>query len=293
MDKRYRGIVALLATSILWGSSFPVIKYVVGSVDEYTYTWMRSLLAMLGLAPYVIYAWRRGYSLGRGVSGGLIVGATYAMGLWLQGWGTVYTSASNAAFITGLSVVFVHIYVAVVEGRYDYRLALMLVSAVLGLYLLSEPGGELGFGDMLVLLGALFWAAQILLVDKYSGENPLVLAFAENMPALLFIAPSLLTGGLEWRPPGRGAVLALIYLSLICSDAAYALQFYGQRLIKPAVAGIIFLLEPVSAAILDAAMLHEYMASPQILGASLILLSLILAVTMKAGPKNIRLREIS
>ena len=59
------------------------------------------------------------------------------------------------------------------------------------------------------------------------------------------------------------------------------------------VAGIIFLLEPVSAAILDAAALHEYMASPQILGASLILLSLILAVTMEAGPKNIRLREIS
>ncbi|RLG84141.1 MAG: EamA/RhaT family transporter, partial [Thermoprotei archaeon] len=95
-----RGIAALLGTTILWASSFPVIKIAVGSSTGLGYTWMRSAIAALALLPL---AARRIGRAGRATAlGGVVTGIAYALGLWLQGWGTGLTTASNSAFITGL-----------------------------------------------------------------------------------------------------------------------------------------------------------------------------------------------
>ena len=271
----YRGLIPLLLTAFLWGSSFPAIKFVVAEVDEYTYVWFRSLAALAGLTPYALYAvYRR--RLDRGiVVGGLVTGSVYAVGLWLQGWGTMYTTASNSAFITGLNVVFVHLYSALLVGRYSRRLAASLASAVAGLYLLTEPVSGFGLGEGLILMGAFFWAAQIILIDRYCGGDPLLFTYFEMMPALVFIAPSLYMGAVEI--PGGMRLAALVYLGLICSDAAFAFQAYGQRYVEATVAGIVFLLEPVFATFMAWLFLGETLEALQIGGAVLILLSLFLS----------------
>lgn len=46
----------------------------------------------------------------RDIRGGLLAGIAYTLGLWLQGWGMRYTTASNAAFITRFNVVFLSIF---------------------------------------------------------------------------------------------------------------------------------------------------------------------------------------
>ncbi len=272
------GLGALLATTLLWGSSFPAIKVVVGVIDEYGYVGFRSLIAVLGLLPYTLY-----YHLRRGfdknlVVGGLIIGVTYAVGLWLQGWGMKYTTASNAAFITGLSVVFVHVYSGLVLKRYTLLSFSSLVSALTGLYFLTDPSVYgLNIGDFLVLAGAFAWAAYIVLVDRYSGYNPLVLVFYSMIPATLYIIPFTLSmGQASW-----GNLLTvlpfLIYLALACSDAATALQVYGQRFIRVEAAAIVYLLEPVFASILAYMFLAETMEPTRILGATLILIAIFLA----------------
>jgi drug/metabolite transporter (DMT)-like permease len=279
MRRTTRGVLLLLGTSLLWGSSFPAIKYSVSGISEYTYTWLRSAVAMIGLAPYMAYALSRGRVSRRTVERGVMVGVAYALALWLQGWGTKYTSASNSAFITGLDVVFVHAYASLMEKRYEPCLGLSLALSVAGLYLLTSPSGSLGMGDFLVLLGAFVWAAQIILVDRFSDEDPLAMTFFEMSPALIFAAPdlhALLSGGGVAMPRGM-ELLVMIYLGLACSVAAYALQIYGQRFVPPTLAGIVFLLEPVFASLLAAATLHEAMNALQAGGAALILASLALA----------------
>ncbi|RLF99528.1 MAG: EamA/RhaT family transporter [Thaumarchaeota archaeon] len=276
-DRRpvYRGLAALLLTTLLWGSSFPAIKFVVDEISEFTYVWFRSLVALAGLTPYTLYMVFKRRLDREVVVGGFLAGIAYAVGLWLQGWGTKYTTASNSAFITGLNVVFVHLYSMLLVRRYSGRLAASLISAVTGLYLLTKPVSGFGFGEGLVLAGAFFWALQIILIDRYCEGDPLLFTYFEMMPALLFMAPSLHNGIVE-IPHGM-RLIALIYLGLVCSDIAFALQVYGQKFIEAAAAGIIFLFEPVFAAFMAWLSLGETLKPLQIIGASLILLALFLS----------------
>ena len=269
-----KGLAALLLTAALWGSSFPVIKMAVSEVRALTYTWIRGLLAALGLAPYVALAARRGRLTRQAVLGGLLTGSVYAVALWLQGWGTAYTSASNSAFITGLNVVFVHAYTALRARRYGRELGASLLLALAGLYLLTAPSAGPGVGDLLVLAGAFLWAAQIILVDRYSQADPGVFTFFEMLPCVAFLLPDLALG---WQPVELHVLGLLAYLAFFCGDLAFALQVLGQRHLSPAASAVILLLEPVFASALAFALLGEVMLPLQALGAALMLAAMYVA----------------
>ncbi len=273
---KFKGVVAIALTSLLWGSSFPVIKVVIAEMSEYTYTWLRSLIAVAGLTPYLIYyLHRRGPPSWVAVKGGLMAGVAYAVGLWLQGWGTRYTMASNSAFITGLSVVFVHLYVALIRRSYSPYLGISLALSVAGLYMITAPSTGFNFGDLLVLLGSVMWAAQLVLVSRYCREDPIIFTLFEMLPATFFIVPDLLAGSLG---PFRLDLIALItYLALVCGNGAFTLQVIGQRYVSAAAAAVIFLLEPVFAAMLARLLISELMTAGQIVGASLIVAAMLIA----------------
>ncbi len=277
-------VAALLVTTLLWGSSFTAIKLVVGLVNEYRYVWVRAVIALLGLLPLLVYETVRGsrerllYSL----KGGIAAGVAYTLGMWLQGWGTAYTTASNSAFITGLNTVFVHVYQGLIASRYSWLHGMSLGLAVVGLYLLTAPQGGLGIGETLVLLGAIAWAAQVIIVDKYSGSSPPVFTFAEAAVAVSMIIPDAVVYGDPFSIPIEALPL-LAYLGIVCTDAAFALQVYGQRGVDPAAAAIIFLLEPVFAHVIARFLLGEEYGFVEVFGAGLIVAAAALAV--RAGGK--------
>ncbi len=278
-NPKIRGLVALILTSVLWGTSFPIIKTVMYYVNEYTYTWVRSLIAILGLTPYLLYTYFRGEFSVSTARGGLLAGVAYALGLWLQGWGTKFTTASNSAFITGLNVIYVHLYSAIIMRRYSLKLCLALILSISGLYLLTTPTTGFNIGDLLVLAGSFMWALQIILVDRYSRGDPLIFTLFEMVPALTFLIPDvLLYGSIS---VSVNVLLLITYLAFVCSNAAFALQVFGQRYVSPAVTAIVFLLEPVVAAVLSYVVLNEVITSIKALGASLILTAMFLSSTDK------------
>ncbi|HDI02081.1 MAG TPA: EamA family transporter, partial [Ignisphaera sp.] len=69
----------------------------------------------------------------------------------------------------------------------------------------------------------------------------------------------------------------LIYLGIACSVTAFALQAYGQRYVKPEIAALIFLLEPVVAAFFAWILLNEYLSVIQITGSIAIMSSIAMA----------------
>lgn len=272
----FKAVAALLGTTLLWGSSFPAIKVVMESINEYRYTWIRALVALVALLPYLAYAHGRGRIDPLTVKGGLLAGVAYSLGIWLQGWGMKFTTASNAAFITGLNAAFVHAYQALIEREYGVRLGASLVLGMVGLYLLTAPRGGLSFGDALVLLSALAWASQVIVVGRYCRGDPLVFTFFEFLPSIAFALPDLSVHGKPEVPPQ--VLVLLVYLGVVCGDAAFALQVYGQRNVRPAAAALVFLLEPVIAAILAFMLLGEMFTAVQVVGALLILASMLAAV---------------
>jgi drug/metabolite transporter (DMT)-like permease len=272
------GTALAVLTTVVWATSFPAIKVVSPVVGSYAYTWMRSAIAVAALLPFTI---RSILSSSRTfLRYGLLAGISYAFGLWLQGWGTGLTTASKSAFITGLSVVFVHIYVALAERRYSLLDAAAAASSIAGLYLLTSPssGGSL-FGDILVLLGAVGWAAEIIFVSKAAGEDGSSLALTTLIliPSTAFIAADALDGDGLTRPP-LWALVLLAYLGLACSDGATILQVEAQKRIRPETAAVIYLLEPVFATIISHFTLGETLTLKAAAGAVLIMTAMILAV---------------
>ncbi len=272
VSERGLGILALLGTVLLWGSSFTAIKVTVSVISPLTYVWLRALIAFLGLTPYVLYVSRHS-SIKAWVKGGLVTGAVFALGLLFQGWGTKYTSASNSAFITGLNVVFVHLYVGVVRREYSVGHGLGLLLSVAGLYLLTSPEGGLGVGDLLVLVSAVMWAAQVLLVDRFSASNPAIFTWAEMIPSIFFFVPDVTLNGIPRIP--ITLIPVITYLGLACADAAFTLQVFGQRRVDPASAALIFLLEPVVATVIATIILGESVTPVKAVGMTLILVAIV------------------
>lgn len=278
------GMGSLTAATFLWGSSFPVIKVLVVELDELTYTWFRGLLATVVLLPYIVYRAGRGSIERDTIVGGLRTGVAYTFGLWLQGWGTRYTTASNSAFITALHMVFVHIHVATARRSYSSSLALAVVLSILGVYLLTVPSTGFNIGDLLVLLGALGWASQVILVDKYSRGDPLQFVFGQFAVSLLFVIPDYIDEGVIL--PSKKQLGLLAYLATVTGIGAFSLQVLGQRFVGPAASAVTFQMEPVFASLLSVTLLNEILVSKQVVGAALVL-----AATALSGREDVKTVE--
>ncbi|MCD6323964.1 MAG: DMT family transporter [Desulfurococcales archaeon] len=280
------GLGALLITTLLWGTSFPAIKLATQSVDGITYTWVRGVISLAGLTPVVLYFLAKGKVRRDAIVGGLATGVVFALALWLQGWGTSLTTASNSAFITGLNVVIVYGIDALIKKEpYGLRGLISLTLSVIGLYLISGGMSGVRIGDLLVLGSAFFAALQVELIHKYSSSNPSVFVFFEMVPMSFFVVADMVRG-FNWVGIAE-ALPYLIYLGLVCNDVALAFQVYGQRHFRAYEAAVVYLLEPVSAAVFSYLVLGEVLTLKNYLGAALIVLAMA-AVTVKVGGSELK-----
>jgi len=273
------GQAILLFLTFIWGTTFSIIKVVVENIGFAYYVFLRFSLASFFLIPYIIFKYRREVFY-RNLVPGAVLGLLFFGGISFQGWGIEYTSASNAAFITGLSMVFVYI-IEVATGRekISIRLLSVIVLSIIGLYLLSFKDMFMPcVGDLIVLIGSLFWAFQIISIGKYSRNLDLLyLLFFE----IIFTAIGSLIILPFIKIPSVNNILNilpyLLYLAIFCTILANTLQLYGQKIVRNVEAALIYLMEPVFASIIAFLMLGEQLSMRQIIGALAIIIAMILS----------------
>jgi drug/metabolite transporter (DMT)-like permease len=175
-----------------------------------------------------------------------------------------------SAFITGLATIHVHLYSALIKKKYFWLDLAALVSAIIGLYVLTSPSGGMGLGGVLVFAGSIMWALQIVLISRYGYSSIVEFLFDTFIAGVLYGPPALLAGlnlTLE-------AWIYISYLAIACSIGTALFQVLGQRYISESTAAIVFLLEPVFATIFSILMGIEYITVYKVVGGGLILLSL-------------------
>lgn len=273
----------LVGVAAVWGGTFPVIKTLVGQVPPHTLLALRfTAAAALLLVP----AWPRYASLQpeeRRVLGleGMALGLCLWAAYFLQTAGLQFTTASKAAFLTALGVVLVPLLGALLF-RYQPAPATWLGVGVatVGLALLSLPGGE-GWlpstGDLLVLLAAVAFALQVLLVDRWGHRHdPLLLTAVELVTVALLSVPAALTfERFPLRHPWS-LWIGLAYLAVPATALALWIQIRYQHQTDPTRVGIILSTEPVFGALLAWVFLGERMTSLGLAGAVLVLAGLLL-----------------
>jgi drug/metabolite transporter (DMT)-like permease len=285
--------LALLLVALIWGVAFVVQRLAAAEMQAYVFNGIRFLTGALVILPFAfIRAMRRagpgeqGWKTGglmprKYLPGVLLAGLLLASGAACQQVGLIYTTASNAGFITGLYVVLLPIFLTF-GGRRKIPRPMVWIAALLsaaGLYLLSS-GGQLRFnrGDILVMVSSAFWACHVILID-WMVRRVDVMQFAVGQYLVCGLASLVL--GLYLEPgallPALSNWWLLAYMGAISVGIGYTLQAAGQRMAPPADTAIILSMEAVFAALSGWLFLGESLAPLQLLGCGIILLGMLLA----------------
>ncbi len=268
----------MLLVTAVWGFSFTVLKVVLGqNVSVLFFVFSRFFVAAVFLYPFC----RRGFSsLDRGgYIGGIGVGVLIFLGFSLQSFGIEQTTASKAAFITGLASIFVPVYLLLHRRKLPSVVnGIAILTAMFGMYLLTDPaGGGFGRGDFLVLLCALAFGAQIYVLGIITrGRNPLPLTFLQ-LATTAVLAGALLpfeTFQFEFSLRSVGAIL---FLGVFGTAAALLTQTWAQKKTSPVKIGLILTAEPLFAYLFASALLGDYFNPVQKLGGAIIIAAVLAA----------------
>lgn len=245
------GVSLLLLTALIWGGAFLFQKIGGDHVGPFAFTVYRNVLA--GFFLLGVMAVRRRIRLGRAE---VVAGAWCGLALWfpsmLQQFGIAGTSPGTCAFLTANYALVVPILGLALGRRPNWYVWPGVALALGGTFLICLRGaGEfaLGRGEALTLLCAVFYAVQILVVDHFVSKVDVlglscVQFFAGAVLGLPFL---LLPSEAAHLSPGdvRAALPAILFCGVLSSGVAYTLQNVGQKLVAPAVAGIVLSLESV------------------------------------------------
>jgi drug/metabolite transporter (DMT)-like permease len=281
--------LALVAVTVVWGTTFIVNAEVLGREPSVGYVASRFVLAAIVLNAATLFR-RRTPGLWRDSIG---MGVLLSLGMGAQIVGQTETSASKTAFITGLSVVLTPV-VALIRTRRAPRAAVLagVALATAGFALLSWPaeGGGVNRGDLMVLACAVLFAIYFVENEIRSPRHDPFLYTARQMIAasltlsgaslwLKRAHPALTAARFEARPflLDRGFLIAIAYMTVFATIGTFSVQNWAQARLTATRAAIIFALEPVWAAIFAAIILGERMGLRGYLGGILVIAGILVS----------------
>lgn len=273
----------LLITAAIWGLGFVAQVLGMNYLSPFAFIGARFLLGAASLMPLVVFFYYRNWlpqsSLRTVLIGSLVLGVILFAAGSLQQVGIVYSNASNAGFITGLYMVLVPLIGLAFRHRPGLNAWLGSVLALVGLFLLSVKADfSMGYGDSLLLIGAVGWALHILAIDHFASRAaPLLLALGQFIVCgVLAVGVSVVWETTTWDQM-RAATNVLIYAGVITVGVAYTLQVIAQERADPTHAAIILSLEAVFGAIGGYLFLQEQLTSRELWGCTLMLAGMLVS----------------
>lgn len=283
-----KGEAILIFVSILWGSCFAFQKEGMDYIGPYTLGALRFTIGGLILIPVImLFSGRKGndvklYNAKEAKKslwiGGILCGTALFLGASFQQVGLVYTTAGKAAFLTSMEIVAVGIISIIITKKFQLNSIIGIVLAISGTYLLCVKSGlSIQYGDILELIGAFFWALQILLVDKYVKlVDAMKLSFIQFITAGGMSAVGMiLFEELRINDIISGAV-PILYTAIIEVAVCHTLQTIGQKYVSPVIAAVTLSMESIFAVIFGVIILNEILSGREISGMILMLVAVII-----------------
>ncbi|HVB05487.1 MAG TPA: DMT family transporter [Acidimicrobiales bacterium] len=273
-------VVLLVLVTAAWGSTFLLVKDVIGEMPAMRFLALRFVLAALALVvlrPRALFALPLPL-LGRG----MLLGGFLAGGYVFQTLGLEHTSAAVSGFVTGLAVVFTPLLAWPLLGHRCAPSTLVAVAvATSGLAVLSLRGAQLGVGELLTVLGALCYALQIVGLGAWARAGELYrLTVLQLLTVAVICTAAALPGGLA-LPSGALSWFGVVATALLATAIAFVVQSWAQSFISPTRAAIIFTLEPAFAGLV-AYLGGETFGWPVLVGGVLVVTAMFLA---ELGPE--------
>ena len=290
MEKKARlnliGQLLLFAATIVWGTSFFILKETIATYPPMYVIGFRFFLSAIIL--FLIFIKRiikltKG-ALIRGIAVGLCIAAAYLT----QTYGLAKTSPGTNAFLTSLYCVICPflfwLFYRVKPKLYNL---VSMVLCVIGLALVAFSGGEESenefIGCVLTIVSAIFFALQIVFNDRFQKNNDdtFQLLFVQLLTVgVILLAISFIfelpLHGIESYLFKKEHLFNVIYLTLACTVFAQLAQILGQKYTQANQATIILSLEAVFGALFSVIFGAEELSLILFLGFVVIFISVLI-----------------
>lgn len=276
MNRKTANLLCLLV-AVLWGGGFIATDWALHTFPPFTMLLIRFCgAAVLCWIPVLF----RHLVISRdALKHGILSGIFLYLAFAFQTFGLQMTETGMNAFLTAVNVVLVpYMAWAVFHKRPQTKVFIASLICLCGIGCLSLSSGSFVFrpGDVLSLLCAVFFAAQIVSLSLAEKDDPwcvnavqLTVAAALSIPFALFFD--------SW--PEHISIQALLscgYSIFFATFLCYLLQTTAQKYTTPSEAGLFLSTESLWANVFGFLILHETKTPMMIFGGALILASVIL-----------------
>ncbi len=286
------GPLICLLTAIIWGSGFPfqdIVGRDTANIDSFSFNGIRFLIGGITLIPVFLIFERendlpkceKASRLKRTIIFGIISGTLLSVSAILQQMGIQLTGESGkAGFITGFYLIILPVAMLIIfKQKPSIFVWIAIPISLLGLYFLSVTSDfKIQLGDLLVLLCAFGFSAQMIFVDRV-GVRVSTLKFSCTQffsAGVICMTLGLIFGNLTWQGITNN-ILPILYCGIMSAGAAYTLQNIGQKHTAPAVASLIFALEGLFATIFECIFEKSIPSGRAIIGCVLMLSAVLLS----------------
>lgn len=281
----------LLLAGLIWGGGFVAQATAMEDIGPSLFMSLRMSLAALALLPLALIEHRKSGSqspffaelMGKGMgASAFYVGVAFFLAMILQQVGLLTTTVTNAGILTGLYVVMVPIMVLLIFGERQLPIVWpCALASFVGIWLLG--GGSLNgltIGDGLVILGAAFSAAHVILLGRTvkNQNRPAQLAcfqFAYSAGLSMLCFAVLRGFDVSFEPAVSQTTLIaaapeILYAAFLAGAVSFTLMAYCQQYTDAADAAILLSSEALFAAICGAIFLGERLTMTGYLGCAIL-----------------------
>jgi drug/metabolite transporter (DMT)-like permease len=289
-NARASAFTFLALANLLWSGNWVLGRALRDALDPISLNFWRWLIAVVVLAPFALPGLAAKRHVIRKHAGILallaLIGVSIFQSLVYQGLKT--TTTVNAVLINCSAPLFIMLCAWVLEGeRGTLRQLGGILLSVLGIFIIVSRGEpvrllqlEFHSGDAWILLAVAIWGVYSVLLKRRPPElGGVHFLFVLAVAGVLFLAPAFALQ--TWQSPPRlptaSEALAVLYVGLAASVAAFIFWNRGVAAVGPNAAGFTLYLLPTFGTLLAIAFLGETFGAFHAVGIVTIVSGVILA----------------
>lgn len=296
----------LLFAGLLWGGGFIAQQTAMDSIGPFLFIALRFAIAATAILPLAIWEARRAQPNENGTNGLVrkdLVGIVWTsliffVAMSMQQVGLLATTVTNAGMLTGLYVVMVPIIVFVfLSERPPALIWPCAAAATFGIWLLGGGGFDrFTWGDVVVLIGAVFAAMHVIAVGRVASRSGRPIAIAVSQFAIGAVIATAVFGLTRWfdwslEPPVTSATIfqalpEILYAALVAGAAAFTLMAVCQQFTPSPDAAILLSSEALFAALGGALFLGERLDMVGYIGCAILFGAIVLVSFASAKAEN-------
>ena len=281
--KRFKAELLLFLTATIWAGTFPIVKVSLTTLPPFYFIGIRFLIGALLFT--VIFYRRLELNNAALLKAGLVLGFYQMVGFSSQTIGMIYTSASNSALITGVTILIVPFaQYAITKKKVQPENWIGVLVVSVGLYLLTQPHlNGFNIGDLITVICPFAWAFYIIYVDVYTNKYDVTTLIFIQLWVVVVL--SFLLGAVfedfSMINFGQFEILSLLYMGILATFVTTILLNRFQKETTPVRASIIYTWEQPAAVMLSVIFINEQFNSIQIIGGTIMIIGILYSETFE------------